>query len=167
LCQDERFTITAIVDDGQPIEPKRTKDAFSAQCGAIVRDSIPISIQLWNKPKNEDPQVSYVTDRQKDDLWTSLKENFTLPPEEDPNKPVIEPLVKACALKKMAPDRAEVDEVFEVPLGFVLDPANFRVQGRMWQGGWRHYLVIPYGPHYVWGATARMLKTLADRMRDP
>jgi hypothetical protein len=65
------------------------------------------------------------------------------------------------------PDRAEVDEVFEVPLGFVLDPANFRVQGRMWQGGWRHYLVIPYGPHYVWGATARMLKTLADRMRDP
>jgi hypothetical protein len=65
-------------------------------------DSIPISIQLWNKPKNGDPQVSYATDRQKDDLWTSLKANFTLPPEEDPNKPVIEPLVKACALKKMA-----------------------------------------------------------------
>ena len=31
-----------------------------------------------------------------------LKANFTLPPEEDLNKPVIEPLVKACALKKMA-----------------------------------------------------------------
>ena len=92
LRKDERFTITALADDGLPIEPKRTKDAFSAQCGAIVRDSIPISIQQWNKPKNEDPQVSYVTDRQKDDLWTALKANFTLPP----------PLIKACALKKMA-----------------------------------------------------------------
>src|SRR3989337_4523156 len=49
-----------------------------------------------------DPQVSYVTDRQKDDLWTSLKANFTLPPEENPNTPVIEPKVKACALNKMA-----------------------------------------------------------------
>ena len=102
LRQDERFTITAITNDGQPIEPRRTKEAFSAQCGAIVRDIIPISIRQWNKPKNEEPQVSYVTDRQKDDLWTSLKANFTLPPEEDPNKPVIEPLVKVCALKKMA-----------------------------------------------------------------
>ena len=93
------FTITALADDGLPIEPKRTKDAFSAQCGAIVRDNIPISIKQWNKPKDDNP--SYVTDRQKDDLWTLLKANFTLPLEEDPNKPVIEPLVKACALQKM------------------------------------------------------------------
>src|SRR5215216_3455547 len=100
LRPDERFTITTIADDGQPTEPRRTKDAFSAQCRAIVRDSILISIQLWNKPKNEDPQVSYVTDRQKDDLWTSLKANFTLPPEEDSNKPVIEPLVKAVLLRR-------------------------------------------------------------------
>ena len=102
MRQDERFTITALANDGQLIEPKRTKEAFSAQSGAIVRDSIPISIQLWNKPKNEDPEVSFVTERHKDDLWTSLKANFTLPPEEDPDKPVIEPLVKAHALKKMA-----------------------------------------------------------------
>ena len=46
--------------------------------------------------------MSFVNDRQKDDLWTALKANFTLPPEEDPDKPVIEPLVKAHALKKMA-----------------------------------------------------------------
>ena len=65
------------------------------------------------------------------------------------------------------PDRAEVDEVFEVPLGFVLDPANFQVHGRQWQGSWRRFHAIPYGPHYIWGATARMLKTLAERMRDP
>ena len=65
------------------------------------------------------------------------------------------------------PDRAEVDEVFEVPLGFVLDPANLQVHGRRWQGQLRRYYVIPYGPHYIWGATARILKTLADRMQAP
>jgi 8-oxo-dGTP pyrophosphatase MutT (NUDIX family) len=64
-------------------------------------------------------------------------------------------------------DRREVDEVFEVPLAFALDPANLQVHGRRWQGRWREYYVIPYGPHYIWGATARMLKTLADRMQDP
>ena len=98
MRSDERFTITAIARDGLSIEPLRTKDTFTAQCGVLVRDMIPISIELWNQPKKEELQVSFVEDRQKADLWTSLKENFTLPPEEDPNKPVIEPKVKACAL---------------------------------------------------------------------
>ena len=102
MRSDERLEITAIVRDGQPVEPLRTKDAFAAQCGVLVRDKIPISKELWNQPKDEEIQVSFVEDRQKDDLWTALKANFTLPPEEDPDKPVIEPLVKACALKKMA-----------------------------------------------------------------
>jgi 8-oxo-dGTP pyrophosphatase MutT (NUDIX family) len=62
------------------------------------------------------------------------------------------------------PDPGEVEEVFEVPLGFALDPGNFQVHGRPWMGNFRHYYVIPYGPHYIWGATARMLKTLADRV---
>ena len=102
LCSDERFTITAIKGDGQPIGPSRTKEAFYAQCGVLVRDMIPISIHQWYKPKKEDPEVSYVNDRQKDDLWAALKANFTLPPEEDPEKLVKEPLIKAHALKKMA-----------------------------------------------------------------
>ncbi|MBA3325663.1 MAG: CoA pyrophosphatase [Rhodobacteraceae bacterium] len=62
------------------------------------------------------------------------------------------------------PDRAEVDEVFEAPLAFVLDPANMQVHRRRWGGHWRQYYAIPYGPHYIWGATARILKTLADRL---
>jgi 8-oxo-dGTP pyrophosphatase MutT (NUDIX family) len=62
-------------------------------------------------------------------------------------------------------DRHEVDEVFEVPLEFVLDPANYRIEERAWQGRMRHYYVVPHGPHYIWGATARMLRQLADRMR--
>ena len=85
-----------------PIKPIRTKEAFAAQCRVLVRDKIPISIHQWYNPKNEDPEVSYVNDMQKDDLWTELKANFTLPPEEDPEKPVIEQLIKSHALKKMA-----------------------------------------------------------------
>ena len=45
--------------------------------------------------------MSYVFDMQKEDLWTSLKANFTLPPEEDPEKPVKEQLIKSHDLKKM------------------------------------------------------------------
>ena len=94
MRQDERFTIEEVGRDGQPIAPKRSRDTFIHQCGVVVRDSVPISIQEWNKKK--DPEVSYVQDRQKDDLWTSLMTNFSLPPEADPNK------VNEFALKKMA-----------------------------------------------------------------
>ena len=85
---DERYTIVEIDRAGQPIEPLRTKQKFNAQCGVLVRDMIPISIHQWYKPMNKDPEVSYVNDSQKDGLWTALKANFTLPPEEDPDKPV-------------------------------------------------------------------------------
>ena len=102
MRSDERFEITEIARDGKPVEPIRTRDAFRAQCGVLVRDKILISIQQWLKPKNEDPGVSYVSNMQKEDLWTSLKANFTLPPEEDPEKPVKEQLIKSHALKKMA-----------------------------------------------------------------
>lgn len=61
-------------------------------------------------------------------------------------------------------DRAEVDEVFEVPLAHVTDPSRFRVEQRRWQGGWRAYDVVPWGPYYIWGATARILRRLAEGM---
>ena len=58
----------------------------------------------------------------------------------------------------------EVAEVFTVPLSHVTDPARFRVEGRMWQGAMRYYYTVPYGPYYIWGATARILRGLADRL---
>ena len=102
MSSDEKFEIIAIAPDGEPIEPIRTRKAFSSQCGVLVRDKIPISIQQWYKPKEEDPEVSYVNDMQKEDLWTELKANFTLPPEEDSENLVKKQLIKSCALKKMA-----------------------------------------------------------------
>lgn len=62
------------------------------------------------------------------------------------------------------PEAGEVDEVFAVPLGHVADPANYRIEGRLWRGQMRRYYTVPYGPYYIWGATARILRALADRM---
>ena len=65
---------------------------------------------------------------------------------------------------KILPEPGEVDEVFSVPLSHVLDPANYLIQSRRWRGTLRHYYAVPYGPYYIWGATARMLREWADRM---
>jgi 8-oxo-dGTP pyrophosphatase MutT (NUDIX family) len=62
------------------------------------------------------------------------------------------------------PEPGEVDEVFAVPLSHVADPANYVIEGRIWRGGLRRYYVVPWGPYYIWGATARILRGLADRM---
>lgn len=62
------------------------------------------------------------------------------------------------------PETGEVDEVFEVPLAFLMDRNNIQIHRRIWMGKPRAYLAVPYGPHYIWGATARMIKGLADRM---
>lgn len=62
------------------------------------------------------------------------------------------------------PEAGEVDEVFFVPLDFVTNIANFRVEARAWRGEMRRYYAVPYGPYYIWGATARILRGLAERM---
>ncbi len=62
------------------------------------------------------------------------------------------------------PQEDEVEEVFAVPFAFLMDPANYRVESRVWRGLPRRYYAVPYGPYYIWGATARMLRSLADRM---
>ena len=62
------------------------------------------------------------------------------------------------------PEAGEVDEVFTVPLSYLADPANYRIEGRVWRGDWRRYYAVPYGPYYIWGATARILRGLAERL---
>lgn len=62
-----------------------------------------------------------------------------------------------------APQPGEVEEVFTLPLARVADLGSYRVESREWGGRLRRYWVLPHGPHYVWGATARMLRALAER----
>lgn len=61
------------------------------------------------------------------------------------------------------PEAGEVAEVFQVPLDHVTNPAHFLIQSRRWQGRMRHYYTVPFGPYYIWGATGRILRALADR----
>ena len=60
------------------------------------------------------------------------------------------------------PEVGEVDEIFSVPLNHVLGVMNYSVQRRLWRGEWRRYYAVPWGPYYIWGATARILRGLAD-----
>ena len=57
-------------------------------------------------------------------------------------------------------DEFEVADVFEVPLSFLLDPANHQV--RLWQSeqGGRRFYSMPYENRFIWGATAGMLRNL-------
>ena len=62
------------------------------------------------------------------------------------------------------PEAGEVEEAFCVPFAHVADPAHYRLERRMWRGDWRSYHVAPFGPYYIWGATARVLLSLARRV---
>ena len=65
------------------------------------------------------------------------------------------------------PDHGEVAEVFEVPLSHLLDRGRYRVERRRWKGDWRRYYAVPYGPYYIWGATARILRMMAELAGQP
>ncbi len=58
----------------------------------------------------------------------------------------------------------EVDDIFEVPLSFLMNPQNRQTQSREWKGMVRHFYVYPHGERYIWGATAGMIKNLYDRL---
>lgn len=61
-------------------------------------------------------------------------------------------------------DPGEVAEAFEVPFDFLMDPANHQLHHAVWQGRRRSYYAMPYGRHYIWGATAGMLVALRRRL---
>nr|WP_255617270.1 CoA pyrophosphatase [Aurantimonas sp. VKM B-3413] len=63
----------------------------------------------------------------------------------------------------LAANPAEVDDVFEVPLGFLMREANHRQESREWQGKLRHYYVMPFGERFIWGVTAGIIRTLYER----
>lgn len=59
---------------------------------------------------------------------------------------------------------AEVEEAFEVPLDFLMTPANHQRQSREWKGTLRHYYAMPFEGRFIWGATAGMLRNLYERV---
>lgn len=68
---------------------------------------------------------------------------------------------------KIRIDPVEVADVFEVPLDFLVDPTNHRRDRRQVKGMVREFYAMPYGDRYIWGATAGMVKNLADVLGAP
>ena len=64
----------------------------------------------------------------------------------------------------VVPEVNEVAEIFEVPLGFLLDPANHELRSSEWQGRKRDFYAFTYNGHYIWGATAAILVNFRNRL---
>ena len=65
----------------------------------------------------------------------------------------------------LAPDAHEVAEVFEVPMEFILEPRNQKLQTVTFEGVKRRYFAIPYREYYIWGATAGMLVNFSEVLK--
>ena len=73
------------------------------------------------------------------------------------------PVVAEVALDHpLVPNPHEVDDVFEVPLSFLMDPANHQKQSRKWEGRDRYFYAMPFGERYIWGVTAGIIRSLYE-----
>lgn len=80
----------------------------------------------------------------------------------------VTPVVGVVSLPfSLQPDPCEVAEVFEVPLAFLLDPANRRVEQRALRGISRQFYAFTYQQWIIWGATAGMIINLCDSLAIP
>jgi 8-oxo-dGTP pyrophosphatase MutT (NUDIX family) len=75
--------------------------------------------------------------------------------------PLVALVEPAFALKV---NKLEVDEVFETPFAFLMDPANHRLDEREWQGRVRRFYAMPHNGRYIWGATAGILRNLYEKL---
>lgn len=62
---------------------------------------------------------------------------------------------------------AEVDDAFEVPLAFLMDPDNHQLHSKEFRGMERSYYAMPFAERYIWGATAGILRMLYERIYLP
>ncbi|WP_407117389.1 CoA pyrophosphatase [Bradyrhizobium sp. LMG 9283] len=61
-------------------------------------------------------------------------------------------------------NHSEVDDAFEVPLSFLMNPVNHQVHSKEFRGMARSYYAMPFAERYIWGATAGMLRVLYERI---
>jgi 8-oxo-dGTP pyrophosphatase MutT (NUDIX family) len=64
-------------------------------------------------------------------------------------------------------NHAEVDDAFEVPLAFLMDPKNHQLHAKEFRGVERTYYAMPFAERYIWGATAGILRVLYERVYLP
>jgi 8-oxo-dGTP pyrophosphatase MutT (NUDIX family) len=81
---------------------------------------------------------------------------------------VVTPVVGVIAPPfQLAADPFEVAEVFEVPLNFVLEPANHKLNRRIVEGRHRPFWALTYEERVIWGATAGILVNLSEVLGRP
>jgi 8-oxo-dGTP pyrophosphatase MutT (NUDIX family) len=68
---------------------------------------------------------------------------------------------------KLRINEDEVDDAFEVPLAFLMNPANHQLHAKEFRGIERHYYAMPFAERYIWGATAGILRVLYERVYLP
>lgn len=62
----------------------------------------------------------------------------------------------------LVPNPGEVADVFEVPLAFLMNPANHQRHSRVFHDEKRYFYAMPYGERYIWGVTAGIIRLLYD-----
>lgn len=62
------------------------------------------------------------------------------------------------------PNPEEVADIFEVPLAYLMDPANISLNARLWMGRERQFYAFTYETRYIWGATAGILNNMRNRL---
>ncbi|MBB1092931.1 CoA pyrophosphatase [Rhodopseudomonas pseudopalustris] len=61
-------------------------------------------------------------------------------------------------------NKSEVDDAFEVPLSFLMNPGNHQLHSKEFRGAQRSYYAMPFAERYIWGATAGILRVLYERI---
>jgi len=64
-------------------------------------------------------------------------------------------------------NRSEVDDAFEVPLAFLMNPSNHQLHAKEFRGVERTFYAMPFAERYIWGATAGILRVLYERIYLP
>lgn len=78
--------------------------------------------------------------------------------------PVVAFLEQECSL---TPNPEEVAEIFEVPLAFLMNPANLQIHSHTIRGVERKFYALTYKDYYIWGATAGILKNMYEKLFKP
>jgi len=71
-------------------------------------------------------------------------------------------LISGDPLMRANPD--EVEAIFEVPLGFLMDRSNHRRASRHLGGRERQFYEIPYGEWHIWGVAAGIIRAVSERL---
>lgn len=80
------------------------------------------------------------------------------------NYRIVPTLARVTPGFRLTLNQHEVDDAFEVPLSFLMNPRNHQRHARDYKGVMRHYYAMPFGERYIWGVTAGILRGLYEQL---